>query len=129
MLASPLHMDYHPSMDIKNVSEFAGFCQENAGDESFSDAVVFAERLADLSVALSRQYGGRGTTMSTFIDVAFMRLQKEAATEPAVQGAVVINETTLEKADELLTRFWEHSEAIDAWFSSKVIVVPTQPGS
>ena len=102
-------------MNIKNVPEFARYCQEKVEDATVIESIDFAERLADLSVALGRQYGGPGTSMSEFVGLAFNRLQADG---PA------IDQQTLTQTHEILTRFWEHGDAFDTWFTSKVIVVP-----
>lgn len=105
---------YSDDMDVKNLGEFAGFCQERAEDKELSTSVDFAEQLADLSVRMSMQYGGHGRGVGEFIGDAFSQLQA---------NGMVVDQNTLMQAREVLTRFWEHGEAFDAWFSSKVVII------
>jgi hypothetical protein len=104
-------------MDIKHLGEFAAYCQQNAHDEELRNTVNFAEGWADMSVSLSSQYGGHGTSMEDWVQEAYTRLSIPE---------IPIGQTTLMQCHEILTRFWKHGEAFDNWFRSKVIVV-TQP--
>ena len=101
-------------MDIKNLSEFAGFCQDNGADETFNASLAFAGRLADLSEVLDRQYGGHGQGMDEWVGEAYTRLQADE---------LATDQKTLAQTHEVLTRFWEHGDAFDKWLTSKVIVV------
>jgi hypothetical protein len=101
-------------MDIKNVGEFAAYCQQNAHDEGLSNTVKIAEVWTDLSVALGQQYGGPSTNMEYWVQEAYSRM--------AISEAPM-SHSTLTQCHEILTRFWKHGDVFDDWFKSKVIVV------
>ena len=100
-------------METKNLSEFATYCQEHAVHRDLADSVHFAERIANYSVDLARVYGGHGQGMDEWVDEAYRRIIADG--EP-------ISIPRLTQAHEILSRFWEHGEAFDKWFKSKVIL-------
>jgi hypothetical protein len=102
-------------MDIKNLGEFVGYCQERTGDVNLGEAVEFAQSWADFSTRLAGQYGGHGESLETWIGEAHKRMGEDG---------VEVNHAQLLRTHEILTRFWKTGgEAFDRWFRSKVIIV------
>ena len=101
-------------MDLKNIGEFTGYCQQHAEDADLPNIVEFADRWTDFSIRLERQYGGHGQGMEEWVEEAYRRMTADGVT---------IGQEQLIKTHELLSRFWEHGEAFDKWFQSKVVIV------
>lgn len=101
-------------MDIKNVGEFVNYCQQHADDSELAATVELADRWTDFSDRLGRQYGGHGQGMDEWIEEAYKRMSADGVT---------ISQDQLVQTHEILSRFWQHGEAFDKWFQSKVIIV------
>jgi hypothetical protein len=101
-------------MEIPKLPEFVAYCQDNAADADLPAHIDFADKWADFAIRLRGQYGGHGEQMPEWIELAHKRM---------VEDGVVPTQEQLFKSHEVLSRFWEHGEAFDEWFQSKVIVV------
>jgi len=100
-------------MEVKNIGEFASYCQEHAHNADLPVVMEFADRWTGLSVSMARNWGGHGEKMEEWIDDAYRDLAK--SNEPLTSSQLLMTR-------DVLTHFWEHGEAFDKWFKSKVIV-------
>ena len=98
-------------MDIKNITEFAGYCHDATDPEALQTMLTYADQLTSICVDAQRQYGG---DINENLNFAFRELTKRGV-EP--------DSKTLNQTHEVLTQFWTHGEAFDTWFKSKVIIV------
>ena len=107
-------------MDIKNLSEFAEFCQIRESRPEFLDAIGFAGKLANMAEAMQQQYGRRPGDMPGFIDDAWRNLTIGREDNH-------VSEKTMQTVQETLSRFWKHGEAFDEWFRTRVVVLAQNP--
>ena len=102
-------------MDIKNIGEFAEYCQQHADDPDLAATVELADQWTGFSIALEQQYGGHGQGMEEWIEEAYKRM--------TARDELAMSQDQLVQTHEILSRFWRHGDAFDTWFQSKVIVV------
>jgi len=103
------------TMDIKNPEGFAEYKQARVGDNLLAMSIEFAQRWADLSVQLSDEHGDKDRAMmGVWVGKAYEQVF------PAFAGADAV---TLKQTRDIMSQFWEHGKAFDAWFQTRVAEV------